>query len=164
MARALGIKLIKGCLEPIDKNNYVLTLDYASKMLNIHERKKCGVPVIIEGETGVGKTALIEMLSILWNHGYVQKLKKFKLKFFSALKQGKHCLHSYLLLSISRIYHCKIILRILLSCIIFLWLGSTNGTKFTACSSQNSVMASKVSISIKTFFLAKLKCHVEISA
>ena len=36
-------------------------------MLNLHERYKCGVPVIIEGETGVGKTALIEMLSKLWN-------------------------------------------------------------------------------------------------
>ena len=37
------------------------------KMLEIHERFECGVPVIIEGETGVGKTALVEMLSILWN-------------------------------------------------------------------------------------------------
>ena len=36
-------------------------------MLEIHERFECGVPVIIEGETGVGKTALVEMLSILWN-------------------------------------------------------------------------------------------------
>ena len=36
-------------------------------MLNIHERYECGVPVIIEGETGVGKTALVEMLSKLWN-------------------------------------------------------------------------------------------------
>jgi len=37
-------------------------------MLSINERRKCGVPVIIEGETGVGKTALINMLSKLWNH------------------------------------------------------------------------------------------------
>lgn len=36
-------------------------------MLNIHERYRCGMPVIIEGETGVGKTALLEMLSKLWN-------------------------------------------------------------------------------------------------
>ena len=51
----------------IDDSAYVLTLDYTIKMLNIHERYECGVPVIIEGETGVGKTALVEMLSKLWN-------------------------------------------------------------------------------------------------
>ena len=36
-------------------------------MLEVHERFECGIPVIIEGETGVGKTALVDMLSILWN-------------------------------------------------------------------------------------------------
>jgi len=36
-------------------------------MLNIHERLQCRVPVIIEGESGVGKTALVEMLRKLWN-------------------------------------------------------------------------------------------------
>ena len=39
-------------------------------MVNIHQRRSCGIPVIIEGETGVGKTALLEMLSILWNTAY----------------------------------------------------------------------------------------------
>ena len=39
-------------------------------------RYKCGVPVIIEGETGVGKTALIEMLSKLWNHALVLEWKR----------------------------------------------------------------------------------------
>ena len=54
-------------LSAIDDSKYVLTLDFAIKMLNIHERAECSIPVIIEGETGVGKTALIEMLSKLWN-------------------------------------------------------------------------------------------------
>ena len=36
-------------------------------MLNIHERRECGMPIVIEGETGVGKTCLLEMLSALWN-------------------------------------------------------------------------------------------------
>ena len=54
-------------LSIIDDCNYVLTLDYTIKMLNIHERYSCGVPVIIKGETGVGKTALVDMLSRLWN-------------------------------------------------------------------------------------------------
>ena len=70
ISRALNIKNPNSQnfkLAVFDDNNYVLTLDFALKMLNIHERFMCGVPVIIEGETGVGKTALISMLSKLWN-------------------------------------------------------------------------------------------------
>ena len=67
LSKALGVELKDGCLKQINEANYVLTLDYTLKMLNIHERYRCGVPVIIEGETGVGKTALV-MLSVLWNH------------------------------------------------------------------------------------------------
>ena len=67
LSRALNIQLENKRLGAIDDSAYVLTLDYTIKMLNIHERYECGVPVIIEGETGVGKTALIEMLSKLWN-------------------------------------------------------------------------------------------------
>ena len=71
LSRALNVPLEmsdqkKFRLSAIDNSKYVLTLDFAIKMLNIHERAKCGIPVIIEGETGVGKTALIEMLSKLW--------------------------------------------------------------------------------------------------
>ena len=56
----------------MDDSNYVLTLDFAIKMLNINERAECRVPVIIEGETGVGKTALVEMLSKLWNYSLLR--------------------------------------------------------------------------------------------
>ena len=66
LARALGLPSGKR-LSVIDEYNYVLTPDYAVKMLNIHERYICGMPVIIKGETGVGKTALVDMLSRLWN-------------------------------------------------------------------------------------------------
>ena len=62
----------------IDESAYVLTLDYAIKMLDINERYECGVPVIIEGETGVGKTALVEMLSKLWNQSLLLEWKKLK--------------------------------------------------------------------------------------
>ena len=51
-----------------------MTKDFAYKMLNIHERKKCGMPVIIEGETGVGKTFLLEMLSLLWNYSWTKHI------------------------------------------------------------------------------------------
>jgi hypothetical protein len=90
------MKMFKDRLVPIDENKYVLTLDFASKMLNIHERRKCGIPVVIEGETGVGKTALIEMLSILWNYEYIQKLKKAKEDILSILKKGICVKLSYL--------------------------------------------------------------------
>lgn len=76
LSRALSVPLHKGRLQEIDKKEYVLTLDYALKMLNIHERFKCGVPVIIEGETGVGKTALVQMLSSLWNASLAEEWKQ----------------------------------------------------------------------------------------
>ena len=67
-------------IKAIDDMKYVLTLDYALKMINIHERRECGIPVIIEGETGVGKTALIEMLSQLWNHAWLSQWETQKSK------------------------------------------------------------------------------------
>ena len=76
LSRALNIQLENNRLTAIDDSAYVLTLDYTIKMLNIHERYECGVPVIIEGETGVGKTALIEMLSKLWNQSLLLEWKK----------------------------------------------------------------------------------------
>ena len=70
-------------------------------MLNIHERRQCGIPVIIEGETGVGKTALINMLSKLWNHALidewrVEKRKIMKMlldKSFGRVIHFAYCLH-----------------------------------------------------------------------
>lgn len=90
LARALGIQLEQNRLKLIDECDYVLTLDFATKMLNIHERRKCGIPVIIEGETGVGKTFLIEMLSKLWNYKYATELKSFKEKIVNFFAKGKH--------------------------------------------------------------------------
>ena len=55
-------------------------------MLNIHERQKCGIPVIIEGETGVGKTALLNMLSKLWNHALRKQWKIVKGRILEKLR------------------------------------------------------------------------------
>lgn len=74
-------------LKIIDDNNYILTLDYALKMINIHERKECGMPVIIEGETGVGKTELLRMLSKLWNYTWVVQWEENKQKLTQLLEQ-----------------------------------------------------------------------------
>ena len=72
LSQALGIPLHedpdgKQRLKCIDDNRFVLTLDFCLKLLNIHERVSCGVPCIMEGETGVSKTALTKMYSILIN-------------------------------------------------------------------------------------------------
>ena len=56
-------------------------------MLNVHERRECGIPVIIEGETGVGKTALINMLSKLWNHALISKWRLLKGRIIHMLQQ-----------------------------------------------------------------------------
>lgn len=76
LSQALNIQMVRNRLTAIDDFGYVLTLDYTLKMLNIHERYECGVPVIIEGETGVGKTALVDMLSELWNQSLLLEWKK----------------------------------------------------------------------------------------
>ncbi len=87
LSRSLNIPLKNDHLIPIQESQYVLTLDYTLKMLNIHERYECGIPVIIEGETGVGKTALVEMLSKLWNHSWVAQWERYKDRLVESVKR-----------------------------------------------------------------------------
>lgn len=54
-------------LKCIEDSGFVLTLDFTMKLLNIHERVSCNLPCVIEGETGVSKTALTNMYAILRN-------------------------------------------------------------------------------------------------
>ena len=74
---ALGVPYNEstGHIDLLDKKMYVMTLDYAVKMLTIHERRLCGVPVVIKGESGVGKTFLLETLSSLWNYALLADLE-----------------------------------------------------------------------------------------
>ena len=60
-------------------------------MLEIHERFECGIPVIIEGETGVGKTALVEMLSVLWNQSLLGDWRLLRERFLQLLKENCSC-------------------------------------------------------------------------
>ncbi|XP_058848399.1 E3 ubiquitin-protein ligase rnf213-alpha-like isoform X1 [Acipenser ruthenus] len=54
---------VLGVQWPIDPDEtYELTTDNMLKMLAIHMRFRCGIPVIIMGETGCGKTRLIKFL------------------------------------------------------------------------------------------------------
>lgn len=56
-----------GTLPTVDAKHFVLTLDFVVKMLCMNERIECRVPCIMEGETGVSKTALTRMLFTLKN-------------------------------------------------------------------------------------------------
>ena len=44
----------------LDEMNFVMVSDFCFKICHIHERKLAKLPVIIEGETGVGKTYLLD--------------------------------------------------------------------------------------------------------
>ncbi|KAM9716156.1 E3 ubiquitin-protein ligase rnf213-beta [Menidia menidia] len=45
--------------------SYELTADNVTKMLAIHMRFRCGIPVVVMGETGCGKTRLVRFLCAL---------------------------------------------------------------------------------------------------
>ena len=55
---------------------YELTTDNVVKMLAIHMRFRCNIPVVIMGETGCGKTRMVEFMSKLKT--VKQKFGKFK--------------------------------------------------------------------------------------
>ena len=97
LSRALNLPLENGKLSLVDDCAYVLTLDFAIKMLNIHERAECCVPVIIEGETGVGKTALVEMLSKPWNCSLTEtwKTERSRMVDFIERKVNGKCVYVY---------------------------------------------------------------------
>ena len=63
---------------------YVLTVDNLIKILAIQMRFRCGIPVVIMGETGCGKTRLIRYMCDLARQGkdrlrnlFIMKVKKF---------------------------------------------------------------------------------------
>ena len=59
---------------------YVLTIDNLKKMLAIHMRFRCNIPVIIMGETGCGKTRLIDfMCKIQTNNLNIQNMVILKI-------------------------------------------------------------------------------------
>nr|XP_046210346.1 E3 ubiquitin-protein ligase rnf213-beta isoform X1 [Oncorhynchus gorbuscha]XP_046210347.1 E3 ubiquitin-protein ligase rnf213-beta isoform X1 [Oncorhynchus gorbuscha]XP_046210348.1 E3 ubiquitin-protein ligase rnf213-beta isoform X1 [Oncorhynchus gorbuscha] len=62
ISRVVGAKkgMMKGTFDP--DPTYELTADNVMKMLAIHMRFRCGIPVIIMGETGCGKTRLVRFL------------------------------------------------------------------------------------------------------
>lgn len=57
LCRVLGVNSL---VDP--DNSYQLTLDNVLKILAIHMRFQCNIPVIIMGETGCGKTRLVQFM------------------------------------------------------------------------------------------------------
>ncbi|XP_072523911.1 E3 ubiquitin-protein ligase rnf213-beta [Salminus brasiliensis] len=74
------ISLVVGAKEWFDPDpTYELTADNVMKMLAIHMRFRCEIPVIIMGETGCGKTRLVKFLCDLQREGRnVENMKLVK--------------------------------------------------------------------------------------
>ena len=64
------LSLVMGIEYPHDPDEtYVLTVDNLIKILAIQLRFRCGIPVVIMGETGCGKTRLIRYMCDLAREG-----------------------------------------------------------------------------------------------
>jgi von Willebrand factor type A domain len=72
LSQALDLPL-EEVVKCIDENKFILTIDFTMKLLGIHERVSCRVPCVIEGETGVSKTALTKMYAKLINSSLLVK-------------------------------------------------------------------------------------------
>ncbi|CAF3397525.1 unnamed protein product [Rotaria sp. Silwood2] len=55
------------CERVMNEMKFILIENFAYKLLHIHERKLTRLPLIIEGDTGVGKTYLLTFYSLLLN-------------------------------------------------------------------------------------------------
>ncbi|CAF4983368.1 unnamed protein product, partial [Rotaria sp. Silwood1] len=64
------------CERIMNQMKFILTENFAYKLFHIHERKLTTLPLIIEGDTGIGKTYLLKFYSLLLNasvqHNYDQ--------------------------------------------------------------------------------------------
>jgi len=85
LSQALNLPLEDGRLLCIDDNHFVLTLDFTMKLLSIHERVACHTPCVIEGETGVSKTALTRMYAILRNSAIEEQAKRLTRQHLEAI-------------------------------------------------------------------------------
>jgi ABC-type uncharacterized transport system fused permease/ATPase subunit len=67
-------------------DTYVLTVDNLIKILAIQMRFRCGIPVVIMGETGCGKTRLIRYMCDLARKGQeARNMLILKVNFHSVL-------------------------------------------------------------------------------
>ena len=88
ISQALNIPLCGGRLAAVDENDFVMTLDFAIKLVNINERVAANVPCIIEGETGAGKTFLTKMYASLINWAMACDARMSTLACLAATEEG----------------------------------------------------------------------------
>jgi MoxR-like ATPase len=73
------IGMVMGLEWSIDPDpSYVLTVDNVIKIMAIHMRFRCNIPVVIMGETGCGKTRLIRYMCDMAAQGCIQGGKHVK--------------------------------------------------------------------------------------
>lgn len=63
LASGVGLRETNRMRSVVDLTNYILTPDFALKLLVLYERRKIGVSTILCGGTGVGKTELLNFFS-----------------------------------------------------------------------------------------------------
>jgi len=67
LAPGLGLSDTSKMWNIIKQQRYVLTPDFALKLLILNERRKVGLNVVLSGDTGVGKTELLNLYSLAIN-------------------------------------------------------------------------------------------------
>ena len=68
VALAYGMDDTNRVLTLLQSQNYILTPDFAVKLLVLRDLHSCGIPAILQGSTGTGKTEQIQILSLLLNN------------------------------------------------------------------------------------------------
>jgi len=67
LARGLGILRSERMVRIITQQRYVLTPDFALKLLVLNERRRSGMSVILSGDTGTGKTEMLNLFAVIIN-------------------------------------------------------------------------------------------------
>lgn len=67
VANALGLKNTSKMIRTLEQHRYVLTPNLAQKMLHIHARIHSGQNVILVGDTGQGKTEMVNFYALFLN-------------------------------------------------------------------------------------------------
>ena len=67
LAPGLGLHDTGKMWNIIQQQGYVLTPDFAYKLLVLNEKRRAGLNVVLSGDTGVGKTEMLNLYSLAIN-------------------------------------------------------------------------------------------------
>eukprot|EP00727_Mastigamoeba_balamuthi_P014126 m51a1_g9336 hypothetical protein (4370) ;mRNA; r:36058-55372 len=90
LAHGLGCKRTQNVCKLFEQQGYVLTPDFATKMILLNDMMRANQNVILTGDTGVGKTELLNMLALLVNEdsGMIPDLMDAAYRFLDTLCEG----------------------------------------------------------------------------